>query len=113
MHFGRITRPEELTTPLYSLGAKLFSVCAGPGEVATSAPLFTLPPSCISASPTGDKPYPLHRGNFLLRYISPSTWGNQQGVRDPHRIRRINPESTLNALNTLKCDTLRAGKQQT
>ena len=26
-------RMEELTTPLNSLGAKLFVVCAGPGEV--------------------------------------------------------------------------------
>src|SRR3954463_13997943 len=28
-------------------------------------------------------------GNLLLRYISPSTWGNQRGVRDPHHIKLI------------------------
>src|ERR1041385_6902447 len=32
-------------------------------KLATSAQLFTLPPSCLSTSPRGDKPYPLHLGN--------------------------------------------------
>ena len=41
--------------------------------------LFTLLPTCISVSPTGDKPWHLWRGKFAAIYIQPSTWGNQQG----------------------------------
>src|ERR1043165_30609 len=63
---------EELTTPLYSLGEKLFvAVCRSTSSAVT--------PSCISASPTGDKPLYLHRGKFATIYIQPSTWGNQRG----------------------------------
>src|SRR3954471_16240853 len=40
-------------------------------------------------SPTGDKPYPLHRGNLLLSYISPSTWGNQRRARSHYHLSRI------------------------
>src|SRR3954468_23639276 len=45
------------------------------------APLFTLPPSCISWSPTGSilNLSIFAKGNLLLRYIKPSTWGNQRG----------------------------------
>ena len=43
------------------------------------APLFTLPPSCILRSPTGDKTWYLCQGKFATIYISPSTWGNQRG----------------------------------
>src|ERR1041385_2943611 len=65
------------------VGRKIICICVQVQvKIATSAPLFTLPPSCISASPTGDKPYPMNRGNLLLRYISPSTWGDQRGVRE-------------------------------
>src|SRR3954471_13770458 len=48
------------------------------------APLFTLPPSCISWSPTGrySTLASLLRENFPLLYISPYTWGNQRGVRE-------------------------------
>src|ERR1041385_4406126 len=40
------------------------------------------PPTYHLRSPTGDKPYPLHKGNLLLSYISPSTWGNQGRARN-------------------------------
>src|SRR4051812_21294847 len=41
-----------------------------------------LPPTYHCRSPTGDKPYPLHRGNLLLSYISTSTWGNERRARN-------------------------------
>ena len=41
--------------------------------------MFTLPPSCILRSPTGDKSWYLCQGKFATIYIQPSTWGNQQG----------------------------------
>src|SRR3954469_17276007 len=66
-------RPEELTTPLYALGAKLFvSVCRSTSSVVT--------PTCISWSPTGSilNLSIFAKGNLLLRFIKPSTWGNQQ-----------------------------------
>src|ERR1041384_4995509 len=67
-----MTWPEELTTPLYSLGAKLFAVCAGPGEVSNivNGALFTLPPSCISASPPKTNLGIFTEGNLLLHCIS-------------------------------------------
>src|SRR3954462_9088243 len=37
----------------------------------------------------GDKPYPLHRGNLLLSYISHSTWGNQRRARIHYHLSRI------------------------
>src|SRR4051812_29359864 len=43
------------------------------------APLFTLPPSCILQSPTGDKPWYLCQSKFDTIYIKTSTWGNQRG----------------------------------
>src|ERR1043165_9368041 len=45
------------------------------------APLFTLPPSCRSWSPTGSilNLGIFAKGNLPLRYIQPSTWGNQRG----------------------------------
>ena len=56
-------RPEELTTPLNSLGAKLFVfVCRYTLSIVT--------PTCISASPTGDKPWYPHRGKLPLHCIS-------------------------------------------
>ena len=41
--------------------------------------MFTLPPSSILRSPTGDKPWYLCQGKFATIYTSPSTWGNQRG----------------------------------
>src|SRR3954466_9677016 len=64
----------ELTTPLYSLGEKLFVfVCRSTSSVVT--------PTCISWSPTGSilNLSIFSKGNLLLHCISPSTWGNQRG----------------------------------
>src|SRR3954470_2200692 len=64
--------PEELTTHLYSLGAKLFAdVCRSTSSVVT--------PTCISASPTEDKPWYLHRGKFAAKLHPTFHLGNQQG----------------------------------
>src|SRR3954465_1061770 len=66
--------PEELTTPLYSLGEKLFvSVCRSTSSAVT--------PTCISWSPAGSilNLSIFAKGNLLLHCISPSTWGNQRG----------------------------------
>src|SRR4051812_31282155 len=46
-------------------------------------------PTYHCQSPTGDKPYPLHRGNLLLSYISPSTWGNQRRARSHYHLSHI------------------------
>src|SRR4051812_9176390 len=54
------------------------SVCR---STSTARFLASLSPTCRFRRPTGDKPYPLHRGNLLLSYISPSTWGNQRRAR--------------------------------
>src|ERR1041385_6937352 len=43
--------------------------------------VLELTPTYHCRSPMGDKPYPLHRGNLLLSYMSPSTWGNQRRAR--------------------------------
>jgi hypothetical protein len=76
-------RPERLTTSLYSLGAKLFVVCAGPGQGSNF---------CLKMVPL----FPCHlleefrvlretnlgifaKGNLLLATSQPSTWGNQRG----------------------------------
>src|SRR3954464_3441031 len=40
--------------------------------------LVSLPPTCISVSPTGDKPWYLCRGKFAATTSKPSTWGNQR-----------------------------------
>src|SRR3954466_6286543 len=67
----------ELTTPLYSLGEKLFVfVCRSTSSAVT--------PSCISWSPTGSilNLSIFAKGNLLLRYITPFTWGNQREVRE-------------------------------
>src|ERR1041384_7856750 len=72
-----MTRPEELTTPLYSLGAKLFVVvCRSTSSAVT--------PTCISWSPTGrySTLASLLRENLPLHYISPCTWGKQRGGRE-------------------------------
>src|SRR3954466_13237246 len=73
----------ELTTPLYSLGEKLFvSVCRSTSSAVT--------PTCISWSPTGSilNLSIFAKGNLLLHCISPSTWGNQRGEL-PLCIKRI------------------------
>src|ERR1041385_8585974 len=75
--------PEELTTPLYSLGEKLFvSVCRSTSSAVT--------PTCISWSPTGSilNLSIFAKGNLLLHCISPSIWGNQRG-EFPLCIKRI------------------------
>src|ERR1041385_7664004 len=45
-------------------------------------PLFTSPPTCRSWSPTGSilNLIIFTKGKLPLRYISPSTWGNQRGA---------------------------------
>src|SRR3954471_11400767 len=67
-----MARPEELTTPLYSLGAKLLVVCAGPRQPCLQSgnnfcAVDTYLYFCDSA---GDKPWYLHRGKLPLRCIS-------------------------------------------
>src|SRR4051812_48168458 len=37
----------------------------------------------------GDKPYPPHRGNLFLSYISPSTWVNQRRARSHYHLSHI------------------------
>src|SRR3954467_6229848 len=78
------TRPEGLTTPLYSLGAKLFVVLCR----STSSPY---PEASFCAVDTNlyllescwfDNLGIFTEGNLRLYYISPSTWGNQRGVRE-------------------------------
>src|SRR3954465_11862413 len=80
-----MTRPEELTTPLYSLGAKLLVVCAGPLQprlqsgnnfCAVDTVLYLFESSWY------DNLGIFTEGNLLLRYISPSTLGNQREVRE-------------------------------
>src|ERR1043165_6394983 len=56
-----------------------FCVQVHVNSLARSKLLAPLSPTCISASPTGDKPWYLHRGIFATIYIQPFTWGNQRG----------------------------------
>src|SRR3954466_4767184 len=42
--------------------------------------LVPLPPTCISVSPTGDKPWYLCRGKFAATTSKPSTWSIQRGA---------------------------------
>src|SRR3954469_21183141 len=63
---------EELTTPLYSLGAKLLVVCAGPRQPRLQSgnnfcAVETFLYFCESA---GDKPWYLHRGKLPLCCVS-------------------------------------------
>src|SRR3954468_21259356 len=58
-------------------------------STSTAKFLAPLSPTCRFRSPTGDKPYPLHRGNLLLSYISPSTCGNQQRTRSHYHLSHI------------------------
>src|SRR3954471_23408503 len=57
--------------------------------MSTAKSLASLSPTFRFRSPTGDKPYPLHRGNFLLSYISPSTCGNQRRARSHYHFHAI------------------------
>src|SRR3954462_12968895 len=52
------------------------------------APLFTLPPSCISWSPTGrySTLASALRETCCCTTSQPSTWGNQQGARSHQAI---------------------------
>src|SRR3954471_23778809 len=83
-------RPEELTTPLYSLGAKLLVVCAGPrqpclhsatisGAVDTYLSFLESYWSILNLSIFA-------KGNLLLCYIKPSTCGNQRAARSHQAI---------------------------
>src|SRR3954470_13784855 len=76
-------RPEELTTPLYSLGAKLFVVvCRSTTTPRLKQFLAPLPPSCISASPTGSITLVSSPREIIATlHLKPSTWGNQRGAR--------------------------------
>src|SRR4051812_22639175 len=69
----------RLTTSLNFVGSKV--ICCVCRSMSTAKFLALLSPTCRFRSPTGDKPYPLHRGNLLFSYISPSTWGNQRRAR--------------------------------
>src|ERR1041385_7627452 len=64
------------STSLNFVGRKVICV------VCRSTSVATLTPTYHCQSPTGDKPYPLHRVNLLLSYISPSTWGSQRRARN-------------------------------
>src|SRR3954464_8358863 len=63
------------------VGSKVICCCVQVhvNFLARSKLLARLSPTCISASPTGDKPWYVHRGKFATIYIQPSTWGNQRG----------------------------------
>src|SRR4051812_47323727 len=82
-----MTRPEGLTTHLYSLGAKLLVVCASPRQpclhsATISGAFDTYLYFCESA---GDKPWYLFREKFVaILHLNPSTWGNQRGARSRH-----------------------------
>ena len=72
-----------MTTPLYSLGAKLLVMCAGPRQLRTNWQQFLAPltPNCISYESYGEKPWYI-RGKFVaILHLKPSTWGNQRGAR--------------------------------
>src|ERR1041385_2635004 len=54
--------------------------------------LAPLSPSCHCRSPTGDKPWYLHRGKLLLSTSQPSTLGNQRGgVNSYHQKKFLAP----------------------
>src|SRR3954469_20224027 len=59
-------------------------LCAGPRQLPSlNKFLAPLAPSCISWSPTGSITLVSSpRENLLVHYISPSTWGDQRGVRE-------------------------------
>src|SRR4051812_18939896 len=76
----------RLTTSLNFVGSKV--ICVVCRSTSTAKFLATVSPTCRFRSPTGDKPYPLHRGNLLLSYISPSTWGNQRRARSHYPLLR-------------------------
>src|SRR4051812_6581108 len=57
--------------------------------MSTAKFLALFSPTLPLSSPTRDKPYPLHRGNFLLSYISPSTWGSQRRARSHYHLSHI------------------------
>src|SRR4051812_43932704 len=77
----------RLTTSLNFVGSKV--ICVVCRSTSTAKFLATVSPTCRFRSPMGDKPYPLHRGNLLLSYISPSTWGNQQRARSHYHFHAI------------------------
>src|SRR3954465_2245449 len=53
------------------VGSKVICICVQVQvKLATSVPLFTLPPSCILRSPTGDKPWYLCQGKTCRYTIS-------------------------------------------
>ena len=88
-------RPEGLTTPLYSLGAKLFVVCAGPGEVSNlccerrHCSLYHL--LVDPRSPTGDKPWYLRQGKFaaMLHHYLPLGVTNEERIINSRAIKQI------------------------
>ena len=77
---------ERLTTSLYSLGAKLFVVCAGPRKVRNlefvndSIVHFTNYLLTLESYGRHSTLVYLPREILLLHYIKPYTLGNQQGV---------------------------------
>src|SRR3954463_15550193 len=71
--------PERLTTSLSSLGSKVTCVVCRSTSVAPLTPTYHL------WSPTGDKPWYLHRGKTVAAlHLKPSTWGNQRRARSHH-----------------------------
>ena len=69
---------------MYSLGAKLLVVCAGPRQPHTNRQQFLAPltPSCISASPTGSITLvSLPREIAATLHLKTSTWVMQRGAR--------------------------------
>src|SRR6187399_1310155 len=78
-----MTRPEGLTTSLYSLGAKLFvSVCRSKLIAKYLAPL-AVDTFLLNLGVSGEfDPWYLCQGKTSATlHLKPSTWGNQRGAR--------------------------------
>ena len=79
-----MARPEELTTPLYSLAAKLFvSVCRSRWSSNLGATVHFTTFLYPSESYGRQTLVSLPKENLsLLYYIQPCTWGNQRGLEE-------------------------------
>src|SRR6187399_680850 len=81
-----MTRPEGLTTSLYSLGAKVFvSVCRSKLIAKYLAPL-AVDTFLLNLGVSGEiDPWYLCQGKTSATlHLKPSTWGNQRGARSHH-----------------------------
>src|SRR3954469_11557803 len=79
-----MARPKRLTTPLYSLGAKLFVACVGLGE---ASDYHKRRLTCRTTYLSSLESYWFElnlgifaKGNYHYATSQPSTWGSQRGA---------------------------------